>query len=168
MNALRQARQSLLLFIAAREVRERRLLLTAAVALGLLLVYLLLLEPAMNGRTRLRQSLPVLHQQVAQMRSLAAEARQLSASTAVPATPLTRESVQASLARVGLNAQSVAVSGASVKVQLADVSFAAVTGWLQQMQKSAHATVADASIRAREVPGMVDATVVLQRAGGSE
>lgn len=171
MNALAQLRQSLLLFMAARDARERKLLMLGALAIGLALVYLLLVEPALSGRAQLHKSLPALHQQVAQMRELADQARQLSNTAGVPsATQVvapTRESITASLARSSLSAQSVAVTGDFIKVDLQGMPFDRVITWLENLQSTSQVAVVDANVSAQATPGLVNATLNLRRVGGA-
>lgn len=171
MNALARLRQSLLLFIAARDARERKMLMVGLLAVVLALVYLLLLEPALSGRAQLRKSLPGLHQQVAQMRELADQARELSKSVgapqnAPPGAP-TREGISASLARASLSAKSVSVSGDFIKVELQQVPFDRVVSWLEDLQSASHVAVVDGSVSAQGTPGVVNASLSLRHVGNA-
>lgn len=169
MNALAQLRQSLLLFIAARDARERKMLMVGVLAVVLALVYVVLLEPALSGRTQLRKSLPGLHQQVAQMRDLTDQARKLSNKAGVPlkaqVTAPTREGITASLARASLSAQSIAISGDFIKVELQQVPFDRMVTWLENLQSASQVAVVDASISAQSTLGMVNATLSLRHVG---
>ncbi|HTN65547.1 MAG TPA: type II secretion system protein M [Burkholderiaceae bacterium] len=166
MNALQRLRQSLLLFLAARDRRERILLGWGTALLVLALVYMLLIDPALAGRAQLRKNLPALHQQVAELQALASEATGLSGKTAAPLVAVSKESIETSLARSGLAAQSVVVTGDFIKVQLAAASFAGIVGWLGEMQASTRVAVSDAAITALSEPGSVNATLTLQRRQG--
>lgn len=163
MNAWQRLRQSVLLFLAARDRRERILLGCGAALLVTALIYILLIDPALAGRTQLRKSLPSLHQQVAEAQALAGEALTLSSKTAAPVAAVSKQSIEASLGRRGLTAQSVLVTGDFVKVQLAAAPFAGIIGWLAELQTGARLAVSDATITALAEPGSVDATLTLQR-----
>ena len=163
MNALQRLRQAVLLFLAARDRRERIMLGWGAAALALALVYALLIDPALGGRAQLRKSLPDLHQQVAELQVLASEAAALGDKAAAPALAVSKQSIETSLARSGLVAQSVVVTGDFVKVQLAAAPFAGIVGWLNDMQTGARLAVSEAAVTALAEPGSVNATLTLQR-----
>lgn len=163
MNAWQRSRQSLLLFLAARDRRERYLLAGAAAVLVLGLVYALLIDPALGGRAQLRKSLPELRQQVAQLQALAQEAQAASGQAATPVTPVTRESIEASLERGGLKAQNLVLTGDFVKLQLSAAPFAAIANWLDGLRASARVAVSEASISALDEPGIVNATLTLRQ-----
>jgi len=163
MSALQRLRQSLLLFLAARDRRERIMLGCGAALLALALVYMLLIDPALAGRAQLRKNLPGLHQQVAELQALASEAAGLSGKTAAPVMAISKESIETSLARSGLAAQSVVVTGDFIKVQLAAASFAGIVNWLGETQANSRVAVSDAAITALSEPGSVNATLTLQR-----
>jgi general secretion pathway protein M len=163
MNAVARWRQSVLLFLAARDQRERRLLGWAAAVAVLGLAYALLIDPALSGRAQLRRNLPGLHQQVAELQALAHEAGVLSARKTAPAVAVSQAGIEASLGRSGLTAQSVALSGDFIKVQLSAVPFAGIVGWLAELQGSARVAVTDAEIKALAEPGMVNAMLTLRQ-----
>lgn len=150
-------------FWSAREYRERTMLAAAALVVTFGLAYTLLIDPALAGRDRLNKNLPVLRQQVAQMRVLSKEASALSGNSATPQLAMSRENIEAALARNGLKPQSVMLTGDSAKVQLAAVSFANTLYWLDEMQKTALLTVTDADIVALAQPDMVNATLTLRQ-----
>ena len=58
-------------FWEARIERERQFLIAAAIFFVLILLYLIAIEPALTGREEIRKSLPMLHQQAAQMQQMA-------------------------------------------------------------------------------------------------
>jgi len=163
MNALLRWRQSLLLFLAARDRRERRLLAGAAAVLALGLIYALLIDPALKGREQLRKNQPELRQQVAQLQELARQAENLSGQAAAPVKPVTRESIEASLERGGLKAQNLVLTGEFIKLQLPEAPFAAITAWLDGLRGSARVAVTEASVAALDEPGMVKATLTLRQ-----
>src|SRR5690242_11823269 len=80
-------------FWSVRNQRERRLLAAAAAVIVLGLLYAVGIDPALNGRKQLGQTLPALRQQAATLQGLAQEAQALSGkSAAATAPPVTRES----------------------------------------------------------------------------
>ena len=165
MNILTTAKQALAEFWTARDTRERTMLTAAAVIITLALIHTLLVDPVLSGRKRLNTDLPALRQQAAQLQTLAKEAATLSGKTAPAAPVLTRETIEAALARKGLKPQSVTLTGGLVQVKLVAVSFAGMLDWLEDMQETASLAVTDASIVALSQPDMADATLTLRRSG---
>lgn len=164
-SLLNQSRQSFAEFWAARNARERMMLAAAATVATLGLIYAAMIDPALAGRERLRNDLPVLRQQVAQLQALSKEVSALSEKPAPSTTAMTRESIEAALARNGLKPQSVILTGDHAKVQLAAVSFAATLAWLDDIQKSAPLSVVEANIVALAQTDTVDATLTLRQPG---
>jgi len=160
---LNQSRQSFSAFWTARDARERAMLSAAAGALLLGLYYALLIDPALTGREQLNKNLPVLRQQAAQLQALSRETAALSGKTAAPPIAMSREIIEAALARKGLKAQSVTLTGGFAKVQFAAVSFSGTLDWLEDMQRTAMLSVADANIVALAIPDMADATITLRQ-----
>jgi general secretion pathway protein M len=170
-GVLNQSRLSFAEFWAVRDARERAMLAVAALVVTLGLAYALLIDPALAGRERLNKDLPELRQQVAQMRALAKEAASLSGrsasgpagTSAAPSAVMSKQNIEAALARNGLKPQNVLLTGDFAKVQLASVSFAGTMNWLDDMQKTALLSVADANIVALAQPDMVNATFTLSQ-----
>jgi len=162
-SLLDQYRQSLSEFWTARNSRERMILTTATMALLLVLIYALLINPALTGRKQLGNSLPMLRQQVAQLQALSKEAAAFSGKSAAPIMAISGANIEAALARSGLKPQSVMLTGDYVKIQLTAVSFAGTLNWLNEMQKSALLSVVDANIVVLTQPDMVNANLTLSR-----
>jgi len=160
---LNQSRQSFSEFWAVRDARERAMLAVAALVVTVGLAYALLIDPALSGRDQLNKNLPVLRQQVAQMQALSKEAAALSGKSASPLIAMSKENIEAALARNGLKPQSVMLTGDFAKVQLAAASFSGTLNWLDYMQKSALLSVVDANIVALDKPDMVNATFTLRQ-----
>lgn len=163
-------KQSFSTFWSARNQRERRMLSLAAVVVLLGLVYALLIDPAMSGRTDLEKRLPVLRQQAAEVQALAkqAAAAPASAASTTPPAAMTRESLDASLSRKGLKAQNLSVTGELAKLQLSGVSFAALVDWLTELQGAPRISVLDANIEAQAQPDTVNATLTLRQQRGEQ
>ncbi|MGH8810205.1 MAG: type II secretion system protein GspM, partial [Noviherbaspirillum sp.] len=144
-------------------------MLSAALAVVVLgLIYALLIDPALAGRTDLEKKLPAMRQQAAEVQALAKEASGLGATgtgTSAP-PPISKESIESSLSRKGLKAQSVSLSGDLAKVQLSGVPFTATVDWLNEMQKTARLSVTDATVEAQTQADTVNATVSLRQQRG--
>ena len=164
--ALQAAQERLRAFWQEREARERRLLAAAGTVVLLALAYLLLVGPALEGRERLAKTLPQLRQQAAEMQSLAAAATQIAQQAPPPAAPLTREGIDASLARSNLKPQTVLLTGDQLKLQLTNASFAALVGWLDEQQRSTRLALTEATIDVQPTLDIVNGTLTLRRQGG--
>ncbi|RZI43830.1 type II secretion system protein M [Herbaspirillum sp. HC18] len=159
-------KQSLSTFWNERNKRERNMLAAAIAVVVLGLIYALLIDPALSGRADMEKKLPSLRQQAAEVQALSKEAS-AQAGKAMPAPPpMTRESIEASLARKGLKAQSVTVSGELAKVQMNGVPFSATTDWLGEVQKSARLTVVEAVVEGQSQPDTVNANLTLRQQRG--
>lgn len=156
-------KQSLSTFWSERNKRERNMLMVAIAVVLLGLIYGLLIDPALSGRADLEKKLPTLRQQAAEVQALSKEAAALSGKAAPPAPPMTRDSLETSLARKGLKAQNVSLSGELAKVQLNAVSFSGMVDWLTEVQKAARLSVVDATVEAQAQPDTVNATLTLRQ-----
>lgn len=166
MTSLGALKQQAATFWEERNRRERTMLIAAAVAILAALIYLLLIDPAMSGRTDLEKRLPALRQQSAELQALSKDAAALTATASAPVAKMTRESLDAALARKGLKAQSVTFSGDIAQVQLSGVSFAGIVEWLDELQRSARVSVVDATVDAQPQPDTVNAKFALRQQGG--
>jgi general secretion pathway protein M len=162
-SLLDQFRQSFSEFLAARDAGEQAMLAVAAVAVIFGLAYALLIDPALAGRDKLNRNLPILRQQVAQLQELSKEITAVSGKSAAPLVTMSKENIEAALARDNLKPQSVMLTGDYAKVQLAAASFTDTLNWLADMQKSALVSVVDANIVALAQPDMVNATLTLRQ-----
>ena len=147
----------------ARSEQERKFLLVGGLVAALALFYLVLLEPALDGREQLRRSLPELRQQAAQLEALAAEAKAVAAEPAQAVAPLTQQALAASMSARGLNPASLAMTGEYAKVQLNNVSFANLMAWLDAQRRESRLMVQDAQFSAQSALGQVDATLTLRQ-----
>ncbi len=152
-------------FWNARQPREQRILALGAVLVLLLLLWQLLIEPATEGRSRWQRTLPTLRSQLAHLRALAAERPTLpsTGATAASAAEFSRASIERSLKDKGLEVQNLTLSDSGVSANFNNVTFAALTEWLQQLPSSVPLRVSEARITARDIPGRVDAQLNLQR-----
>jgi len=163
MSLMGKFRQSFSELWAVRDARERTMLVVAGLVATFGLGYALLIDPALAGRDQLNKNLPALRQQVAQMQALSKEAAALTGNTAAPLIAMSKENIEAALARNGLKPQSVMLTGDYAKVQLAAVSFGGMLNWLDELQKSARVSVVDANIVTQAQPDRVNATLTLRQ-----
>ena len=163
MDSFGALKQALAGFWAERNRRERVMLLVAIVVVVAGLFYILLIDPAFSGRKDLEKRLPGLRQQSAELQALSKDAAALSAKASVAVAKMTRESLETSLAKKGLKPQNVTFTGDMAKVQLAGASFANLVDWLDEMQRTARASVADATIEPQTQPDTVNATITLRQ-----
>jgi len=155
-------------FWEARNARERSVLTIAGGLLLLLLVWLWLIDPALQGRKQLKKTLPALHAQLAQLQALTKEAAALpaanSADTPSEGTPsLSRSLLESSLARKGIKAQTLEINGELVRMKLSGVSFATLIAWLGEIQAAAQLAVNDATVVALTQSDKVDASLNLRQ-----
>ncbi|KRB87883.1 type II secretion system protein GspM [Noviherbaspirillum sp. Root189] len=159
-------KQSFTDFWSARNKREQNMLTAAAVVIVLGLLYLLLVDPALSGRSTLEKTLPALRQQAAEVQALSREAAAAGGATNAntpPPPPMTRESLEASLTAKGLKPQNLTVTGELAKLQLNGVSFAGTVDWLAEMQRNARIAVVDAVIEPQGQQDTVNATLTLRQ-----
>ncbi|RKP58518.1 type II secretion system protein GspM [Pararobbsia silviterrae] len=145
-------------FWSAREPREKRLLTIGGIVLGVALFYSVCFAPAYEGRAELREALPDLRAQLAQMQAEAREARELQpAAQGVPPTgDALRQALTDSLGAHGLQAVQVTAIGNSVQVRGKNVPFGDWIGWLDDARKQNKVQVSEAEVTALDKPGQVD------------
>jgi len=151
--------------------RERRLLAGALVVSVFALVYLLLIEPAWNGRESVQARLPALRAQVAEADLMVAEARRLSTAAAAsprPSLQSVRVRLEQSLESAGLRAglQQIQATESLIDLRLRGVPFAAWIGWLDSALRETRLRVADLSVTREADPGLVSIRMVLELPGG--
>ena len=151
----------------ARTEQERRFLTAGGAVVLAALLYLLFVDPALEGRAQLRRTLPQLHQQEAELKAMAVQAATLAQTTETQVAPLTREAISSSLSGRGLNPQSLSVEGEYIKVQLNNVAFANLATWLDEQRRANRVLVQDAVVTALPVAGQVDASLTLRQNTGS-
>ncbi|WP_025598124.1 type II secretion system protein M [Burkholderia sp. WSM2230] len=151
-------------FWEQRTDREKALLTWGGAVLAVVIAWSVLWAPAQEGRARLRESLPTLQRQLAQMTAQANEARQLSAAAqgVAPTGGALKDALSASLADHGLAATQVQVIGNAVQVQMKNVSFPAWTTWVDDVRRQFKVQVAEAHVTALKEDGQVDLTASLQ------
>jgi general secretion pathway protein M len=147
-----------------RTEREKTLLVWGGGVLGVLIAWSVLWAPAQEGRGRLRESLPSLQRQLAQMTAESNEARPLAAAVqgVAPTGAALKDALTASLSDHGLAATQVQVIGNAVQIQMKNASFPAWTNWVNDARKQFKVQVAEAHVSALKEDGQVDLTASLQ------
>ena len=151
-------------FWDARTTREKTLLTWGGAAVGVVVAWSVLWAPAQEGRARLRETLPAMQRQLAQMTAQANEARALSAATqgVAPTGGALKDALTASLTDHGLAATQVQVLGNAVQIQMKNASFPAWTAWLDDARRQFKVQVVEAHVSALKADGQVDLTASLQ------
>ncbi|MBI1890330.1 MAG: type II secretion system protein M [Burkholderiales bacterium] len=161
--------ENLSAFWSARNEREKKQIVLAIAVAVLGLTYMLLIEPAYKGRAQLQKSLPTLRQQQVELEGLAKEATALASVTPPPAPEMTKENLEAGMTRLGLKPQSVVATGGNLaKVQFNSVSFAAMTAWLDEIQKSSRIEVMEANVTSLPQQDTVNASLTLRQQKNNE
>lgn len=151
--------------------RERRLLvLTLGIAL-IAGVYLLLIEPALQGRAAVQSRLPLLREQVAQADLMVGEARRLNSVAAAaprPSLQSVRLRLEQSLEAAGLrpSLQQIQATETLIDLRFRGVSFALWIAWLETALRETRMRVADLSVTRDTEPGLVSVRMVLELPGG--
>jgi general secretion pathway protein M len=147
-------------FWDARQERERQYLIIAAVFVVLMLIYLIAIAPALTGRDELRKSLPILHQQAAQMQQMAQELATIP--SAENQHDVTRELIETELATDGLKAQTLSVNDGIVRAQFNTATMSALQTCLLNLQKSSGLFAEEMKITGLE-GGLVSASFTLRQ-----
>ncbi len=147
-----------------RTEREKAILAWGGGALAVVIAWSVLWAPAQEGRSHLRETLPGMQRQLAQMTAESNEARALSATSqsVAPTGAALKDALTASLGDHGLAATQVQVIGNAVQIQLKNASFPAWTSWIDEARKQFKVQVAEAHITALKEDGQVDLTASLQ------
>ncbi|QRQ87566.1 type II secretion system protein M [Cupriavidus oxalaticus] len=155
-------------FWSARNPREQAILAGGGAVLVLVIGYTLLWEPAAEGRQRVARGLPQMRADLAEMATLAQEARGLKATPApaLRGDALT-QALQDSLGQHGLKAARLAAGADNnVQVQLDKVPFGAFSSWLQDVRQQQRMKVIDARIVYVGATALVNVSATLQGPGG--
>jgi general secretion pathway protein M len=147
----------------ARNEQEQRMLAIGGIVVALGLVWGVLVDPALSGRARLEQELPLKNQQLAELQALAGEATQLAAQPPVQPQPLSKDGVAARLQAAGLTTQNLAVTGDYIKVEFKGVPFAGLVTWLDAMRREQRVSVQEGSVTQQGPAGQVDANLTLRQ-----
>lgn len=146
-----------------REPRERRVLLGLGLLALLSVIYLLGIAPAQTHIRDLQEATPKLKQQAAMMNALAEQYSFVSKAMHDQVPPITRETIESTLARRNIKTQSLTVSGDVVRFQVNAVAYSSIMEWILEMQKAARLTVDEAKLVALTDPGQVSIVLTLRQ-----
>ena len=166
-STIGQVRERALAYWIARSDQERRYLTVGFGVVVVALVYMAFVEPAVEGRARLERSLPALRQQAAELSGLAEQARSLAGQAPVPVTPMTQESLSASLGARGIKPASLTLTGEYARMQVNGTSFANLLVWLDAQRRENRIAVQEATFTAQDPAGQVDASLTLRQDTGT-
>lgn len=141
-------------------VRERRMVLAMGIVAGLALVYLGLVDPALQGRKRLLRELPRLRAEAAEMAGIAqAPGRPIRPAAAGDL----RTALESSLQAAGLKAALAVRTNGAVEVKFDKTAYAVAAGWAHAVTRDAGARLESANVGASGEGGRVDAEFVFVR-----
>jgi len=128
----------------ARTRRERQSMVIVALVLGLFLVWILLMQPALRTLREAPQQLDQLDAQLQQMQRLAQESRELRAATPVSAAQAV-VALKAATDRLG-EAGKITLLGDRATLTLNGVQAEALRAWLNEARSAARARPVEAQL----------------------
>jgi len=128
----------------SRAPRERQLIAGGAVALALLVVWLIAVQPALKTRRETPAELDRLDLQLQQMQLAAFESAGLRSASPVPPAQAS-EAVRAATERLGGKGK-VALQGDRAVLTFSGVPFEAVRNWLGEVRSAARARPVEAQL----------------------
>jgi len=157
----------LLAFWMERAPRERAVLAALGAIVVIALLYLVLIEPAVNGIKRLERGLPQTRSQAAQLDSLLGEVKALKSRPQVATvSPVeARSALDKSLASAGMKAARVVpLSDGDLQITFANVPFATWSVWLAGIERELGARAISVNANSNGTPGNVDVELALRLA----
>jgi general secretion pathway protein M len=158
---------ALLQFWAERSPREKSVLLAGCALILAAIVYLVTIEPAVSGITRLERGLPQTRAQAAKLDALLAEVKSLRghAQVATLSPQETRAAVEKTLAGAGLKAARVVpLSDGDLQLTFANAPYAAWAMWLATVERELGGRATSVTATATGTPGNVDVELALRLA----
>ncbi len=137
--------------------RERLALSLGAVALGLLLLWSIAIQPALRTLRQTPPQLAALETQLQLMQRLALEARELRALPAVPATQA-QEALRAASSHLGAGAR-LSLAGERAVLSLSHVAAEPLQAWLGEVRSAARARPVEVNLQ--RSPQGYSGTIVL-------
>jgi general secretion pathway protein M len=147
----------------ARTQRERNILLASTFLLALLLCWLWMVLPALEGRAAWKKNLPALRVQQTQIQTLLAELKAAPSAVEKKLVPVSRQLIESSLIEKSLKPDNLSVIGEVVALKFTNTSFSSLLGWLQEIQGSAQLRVTESTISALPQADHVDVTLSLRQ-----
>ena len=161
MDALQQFRQ----FWSERAPRERRILTLGGLFLAALILYFVLIAPAVSGIDRLQRLLPQTRAQAAELEALVAEAKNLRSMPPVGAPGMAdaRAAVGTSLASAGLQAaHNVPAPNGDLHLSFVDIPYSKWVTWLASSEKTLGVHAVTVTVKAAATPGNTDIELTLR------
>lgn len=150
--------------------RERRILILGGVALVLILVWVAVWEPLVQGRSALRSDVARLSAEAVWMEQTSDEVRRRARleqrSPVLPgngSSVLTLIEVSANAAGLRSALTRVQPEGEGARLILDAVSFDALMGWLAELEQRQGLQVSELALEAGESAGQVSARLLLER-----
>ena len=150
--------------------RERRILVLGAGALGLILAWVAVWEPLLQGRSALRSDVARLSAEAVWMEQVADDVRRRARlEQRAPALPGAGGSV---LTLIEVSANAAGLRSALTRVQPEDegarlimdaVGFDALMGWLAELELRQGLRVSELMIEGQQAAGQVSARLLLER-----
>jgi len=151
--------------------REQRVLAGGGIALVLILIYAVIIDPISSELSRLRESVAVQQEELAWMHQAAVEVKGLMAGGPQRSTGHNGQSamsaIDAAARKYGLGKalKQLSPNGGKVRVRLEAAAFDAMLQWLGELGEKRGIGVDSLNMERLADPGLVNATVVL---GGGE
>ena len=142
--ALNDARQQAGRFWQARAPRERQMIVVMAVSVTVLLIWLILIQPALRILREAPLELDRLDQQMQQMQLAASEMQSLRAASPVP-TEQASTALRAATAQLGSTAK-LAIQGDRAVLTFTGIQGDALRGWLGEARSAARARPMEAQL----------------------
>jgi general secretion pathway protein M len=161
--SFKQARDQLHAHWAGLAERERRMLSIAALALGVLLTYTVLIAPAQRTLRTAPAQLDALERQLQAMNAQAAEARLLAGSPKVSVADA-QAALSSATERLGDKAR-LQVQGERAVLTLNGVPSEALQAWLGEVRAAARARPVEAQLT--RSPQGFNGSIVLSLGGGA-
>lgn len=154
-------------FWIERVPREKMILALLALLVGVALIFVMLIEPAATGITRLERGLPQARTQAAQLDALLAEVKSLKskAQVATVSAQEARGAIEKSLAAAGLKAtRIVPLSDGDIQLTFTNVSYANWATWLATTERELGARTTSVVAVGHATLGNVDVELALRLA----
>jgi len=152
-------------FWSERAPREQRILAAGGCFVALIVLYLVLVEPAFRGIARLQRLLPQTRAQAAQLETLVVEARSLRAlpPATSPDAADARSALDKSLRDAGLkSAHSTALANGDLHISFVNVAYGRWTSWLFSAEHTLGVHAVAVSAKANDTAGNADIELTLR------
>lgn len=147
--------------------REQKMLGGGGIALGLILIYALIIDPLSSELSRLRSSVATQTEELAWMRQTAVEVKGLMGGSPQHSGRANGQSAMSAIdatARkfgLGKSLKQLSPNGDKVRVRLEGAGFDAMLQWLGELSEKQGIGVDSLNMERLAEPGLVNATVVL-------